>query len=75
MMNPFTVQMLRDDWANNPDLTETQKEILSSIPDDTLREVLSSSFIHQEDAWFALMDSVLWTATRELLSTVDHEDA
>jgi hypothetical protein len=65
---PISVVMLRDDWADNPDLTETEVALLGALSDETLQEALDTAFRAVEDHWYSILDNVRGDATRALLS-------
>jgi hypothetical protein len=66
-VNPITVQMLRDDWVDDPDLSQDQVTLLQNLSDETLQDALDTALHTQEGLWFSLLDSVRSDATQALL--------
>lgn len=74
MTIPITPQMLRDDWPDHPDLSESDKLILGSLTDPQLSEALEEAGAGYENTWFQMLDEVRGTATRRLLASVPSAD-
>lgn len=68
-MNPITTEMLRDDWSDDPNLTEDEVALLSNLSDETLQDALDHAFGTYEDVWYSMLDEVRGMATRRLLGT------
>lgn len=66
-MNPITADMLRDDWWDDPRLTQDEVDLLQNLSDEALQDALDHAFTQYEDRFFAMVDEVRGDATRALL--------
>lgn len=66
-MNPITVEMLRDDWYDNADLTDAEYVLLGGLSDETLQDALDHAFTDYQDMWWHVLDNTRGDATRALL--------
>jgi len=67
---PISVQELRDDWVDDPDLSAEQVSALEELDDDTLNTHLDLAFAGQEDAWYQVLDGTRSSATDTLLNQI-----
>jgi hypothetical protein len=64
---PVTAQMIRDDWADNADLSPDQRANLESLTDEQITAALERAFVRYEDMWWFVLDSTRSDATDALL--------
>jgi len=64
---PVSVQSLREDWSDDPNLSSEQRSALEELDDETLNAHLDWAFAGQEDAWFQVLDGTRSSATDTLL--------
>lgn len=70
-MSFVTVQQLRDDWWDNPDLTQEQVDALDRLGDSVLEDALESATSKYDwNTYFTLLDEVRGEATRRLLGSL-----
>ncbi|MER6401886.1 hypothetical protein ABT263_38520 [Kitasatospora sp. NPDC001603] len=66
-MNPITVELLKEDWADAPYVSAAQREALERLSDDELNAALQSAFLPVADTYYSVLDCIQYDATRSLL--------
>ena len=59
-------ETLRQDWTDDPNLTDEQRAALAALPDDEVDDVLAENLERNEDTWFSFLDGVRADATYTL---------
>ena len=62
-----SLDALRDDWIDDPALTETLRATLREIPAAIVQEALTDRARQEADRYYPLLDNVRSAATRQLL--------
>jgi len=68
---PISAQSLREDWADDPNLSSEQARALNELDDETLDTHLAAAFAGQSDAWFQVLDRTRFSATETLLEQIE----
>jgi len=68
---PISAQSLREDWADDPNLSSEQARALDELDDETLDTHLADAFAGQFDAWFQVLDRTRFSATETLLEQIE----
>lgn len=66
-MLPVTVEELRADWLDHPELSEEQRSALQRLPAGVLEAALDEAFRPHEELWLHVLDSARNDATAVLL--------
>jgi hypothetical protein len=73
-VNPVTVEALRDDWVDRPDLTPKQRAALEALDDAALEGAIEHAFTRYLDMWYTVLDETRGDATRALISHLGIEE-
>ena len=65
--NIGSIEALRADWDDAPDLSDEQKAALRALPDSDLRAALDTELRQYEDLLISVLDHSRWAATRRLV--------